>query len=71
MTATTLVDRALLRLSGDDLLGINQTYGTVTLASLPNHSDTFLLQTPLGANVEKMLPARNSKTRLSSVVRRA
>lgn len=51
--------------SGDDPLGIiNQTYGTTTLASLPNHSDIFLLQAPLGANAEQLVQVMLNDVRL-------
>ena len=50
--------------SGNDLLGIHQTYGTITLASLPNHSDVFLLQAPLGASAEQLVQVMLSDARL-------
>ena len=50
--------------AGSDLLGINQTYGTITLASLPNHSDIFLLQAPLGTNAEKLVQVMGGDVRL-------
>ena len=50
--------------SGSDLLGINQTYGTLTLASIPNHSDIFLLQAPLGTEAEKLVQLMASDVRL-------
>jgi thermitase len=50
--------------TGNNLLGINQTYGTSTLASLPNHSDIFLLQAPLGTNVETLVRVMMSDVRL-------
>lgn len=50
--------------SVNDLFGINQTYGTVTLASLPNHSDIFLLRAPLGTSVEKLVQVMMSDLRL-------
>src|SRR5688572_20896483 len=40
---------------GNNLPGINQTYGTTTLASLPEHSDIFLLQAPLVADTERLV----------------
>jgi thermitase len=45
----------LAPLPGNSILGINQTYGTTTLASLPDHSDIFLLQAPLGADTERLV----------------
>ena len=48
----------------NDLLGINQTYGTTTLASLPDHSDIFLLQAPLGADAEQLVQLMASDVRL-------
>lgn len=50
--------------SADELLAINQTYGTITLAALPNHSDIFLLQAPLGADAEKLVQTMLSDARL-------
>jgi subtilisin family serine protease len=50
--------------SGNDLLGIHQTYGTITLASLPNHSDIFLLQSPLGVSAESLVQAMMNDARL-------
>jgi len=50
--------------SGSDLFGINQTYGTITLATLPNHSDIVLLQTPLGANAEQLVQIMSRDVRL-------
>ena len=50
--------------SVNDLLRINQTYGTITLASLPNHSDVFLLQTPLGTSAENLVQVMLSDSRL-------
>ena len=50
--------------SVDDLLRINQTYGTITLAFLPEHPDIVLLQAPLGANVEKLVQVMMSDVRL-------
>ena len=54
----------LAPLQGNSLLGINETYGTTTLASLPNHSDIFLLQAPLGSNVEMLVQLMLSDARL-------
>ena len=54
----------LAPLSGNDLLGINRTYGTSTLASLPNHSDIFLLQAPLGADAEQLVQVMVKDVRL-------
>ena len=54
----------LAPLLGNNLLGINQTYGTTTLASLPDHSDIFLLQAPLGANTEQLVQVMTSDVRL-------
>jgi len=54
----------LAQSSGDDLFGINQTYGTITLATLPNHSDIVLLQTPLGASVEQLVQVMSRDVRL-------
>jgi len=54
----------LAQSSGNDLLGINQTYGTITLATLPNHSDVVLLQTPLGANAEQLVLVMSRDVRL-------
>lgn len=54
----------LMPSTGDDPLGINQTYGTITLASLPNHSDIFLLQAPLGTNVEALVQVMLNDARL-------
>lgn len=50
--------------SVNDLLHINQTYGTTTLAFLPEHPDIVLLQAPLGANVEKLVQVMVSDVRL-------
>jgi thermitase len=50
--------------SANDLLRINQTYGTITLASLPNHSDIFLLQAPLGMSAENLVQVMLSDARL-------
>ncbi len=54
----------LAQTSGRDLLGINQTYGTVTLATLPNHSDIVLLQTPLGTSAEQLVQVMSRDVRL-------
>ena len=48
----------------NNLIGINRTYGTTTLASLPEHSDIFLLQAPLGANTELLVQMMTSDVRL-------
>jgi thermitase len=50
--------------SANNLLAINQTYGTITLASLPNHSDIFLLQAPLGTSAETLVQLMMSDVRL-------
>lgn len=47
-----------------DLLGINQTYGTTTVASLPDHSDIFLLRAPLGVDTENLVRVMLSDLRL-------
>ncbi len=56
----------VVRLASADnnLLGINQTYGTITLASFPYHSDIFLLQAPLGADVEQLVGLMLNDARL-------
>jgi thermitase len=54
----------LAALPGNDLLGINQNYGTTTLAPLPNHSDIFLLQAPLGVDAEQLVQVMMSDVRL-------
>jgi thermitase len=54
----------LAQSSGSDLFGINQTYGTITLATLPDHSDIVLLQTPLGANAEQLVEVMSRDVRL-------
>jgi thermitase len=54
----------LAPLPGNNLLGINQTYGTTTLASLPDHSDIFLLQAPLGADAERLVRVMTRDVRL-------
>ncbi|HLF24873.1 MAG TPA: S8 family serine peptidase [Anaerolineae bacterium] len=54
----------LAALAGGDILGINQTYGTSTLASLFNHDDIFLLGTPPGADVETLVQVMASDLRL-------
>ena len=54
----------LAPLPGNDLLGINQTYGTTTLAALPDHSDIFLLQAPLGADAALLVQVMASDVRL-------
>lgn len=52
-------------LLGNNLLGIiNRTYGTTTLASLPDHSDIFLLQAPLGVNTELLVQVMTRDLRL-------
>ena len=50
--------------SGQDPLGINQTYGTTTLASFPNRSDIFLLQAPLGTDAEQLVQVMLNDARL-------
>lgn len=50
--------------SSNDLLGIHQTYGTITLAALPAHSDIFLLQAPLGTSAESLVQVMMSDVRL-------
>ena len=54
----------LAPLLGNTLVGINQTYGTTTLASLPDHSDIFLLRAPLGANIEQLVRVMARDVRL-------
>jgi subtilisin family serine protease len=54
----------LAPLLGNNLLGINQTYGTTTLASLPDHSDIFLLQAPLGVDTERLVQVMTRDVRL-------
>jgi thermitase len=54
----------LAPLPGNGVLGINQTYGTTTLASLPDHSDIFLLQAPLVADTERLVQVMASDVRL-------
>jgi thermitase len=54
----------LAPLLGNNLLGINQTYGTITLAALPDHSDIFLLQAPLGVNTELLVQVMTTDVRL-------
>ena len=54
----------LAPLPGNGILGINRTYGTTTLASLPGHSDIFLLQAPLGADTEQLVQVMASDVRL-------
>lgn len=54
----------LAQSSGNDLLGINRTYGTIALATLPNHADIVLLQTPLGANAEQLVQIMSRDVRL-------
>ena len=54
----------LAPLPGNNLVGINQTYGTTTLASLPDHSDIFLLQAPLGADTELLVQVMARDVRL-------
>ena len=49
---------------GNDVLGINKTYGTSTLASLLNHSDIFLLQAPLGVDAEQLVQVMLNDVRL-------
>ena len=52
-------------LLGIDILGIlNLIYGTTTLASLPDHSDIFLLQGPLGADTERLVRVMARDVRL-------
>ena len=52
-------------LPGIDILRIiNLIYGTTTLASLPDHSDIFLLQAPLGANIEQLVRVMARDVRL-------
>ena len=45
----------LAPLLGINILDINLTYGTTTLATLPDHSDIFLLQAPLSADTERLV----------------
>jgi thermitase len=54
----------LAPLPGNGLLGINQTYGTTTLASLPYHQDIFLLQAPLNAVTELLVQVMTRDVRL-------
>jgi subtilisin family serine protease len=54
----------LAPLPSNGLLGINRTYGTTTLASLPDHSDIFLLQAPLGVNTELLVQLMTRDLRL-------
>lgn len=54
----------LAPLPDNDLLGINQTYGTTTLAALPDHSDIFLLQAPLGVDVVQLVQVMAGDVRL-------
>ena len=49
---------------GNDLVGINQSYGTTTLASLPDHPDIFLLQAPLGVDVRQLILVMANDVRL-------
>src|SRR5262245_26219459 len=55
----------LAPLLGSDLLGINLTYGTLTLGSLPNHNDIFLLQAPLGVDVQQLVQLMAADVRLA------
>ena len=48
----------------NNILGINQSYGTLTLASLPGHSDIFLLQAPLGVVTELLVQVMAHDVRL-------
>ena len=50
--------------SVNDLLRINQTYGTITLSFLPEHPDIVLLKAPLGVNVETLVQVMMSDVRL-------
>jgi thermitase len=54
----------LAPLLGNNLLSINQTYGTTTLASLPDHSDIFLLQAPLGVDARQLVQVMRNDVRL-------
>ncbi len=54
----------LAPLPGDGILGINQTHGTSTLASVFNHEDIFLLQAPPDVNVEQLVQVMASDPRL-------
>jgi len=54
----------LAPLPGDGILGINQTYGTSTIASLFNHQDIFLLQAPPNVNVEQLVQVMANDPRL-------
>jgi subtilisin family serine protease len=54
----------LAPLPDNNLLGINQAYGTTTLASLPDHSDVFLLQAPLAVDTERLVRVMASDVRL-------
>jgi subtilisin family serine protease len=50
--------------TGNDILGINQTYGTSTIGSLFNHEDIFLLGAPLEVNVEQLVQVMAGDPRL-------
>ena len=49
---------------GSNLLGINQGYGTTTLATLPDHPDIFLLQAPLGVDARQLITVMANDVRL-------
>jgi len=49
---------------GDDILGVNQTYGTTTAATLFHHDDVLLLQAPAGADVEQLAQLMTADPRL-------
>ncbi|HKZ83756.1 MAG TPA: S8 family serine peptidase [Anaerolineae bacterium] len=54
----------LAPLPGNDILGINEAYGTTTLAALFNHEDIFLLQAPPNADAEQLVWLMASDPRL-------
>lgn len=54
----------LAPLLDNDIFGINQAYGTATIASLPNHPDVFLLQTPPGVDAEQLVQVMAGDVRL-------
>lgn len=54
----------LAPLPGNNILGINRTYGTTTLASLPDHSDIFLLQAPLVVDARQLVQVMQNDVRL-------
>jgi thermitase len=54
----------LAPLPGNNLLGINLTYRTIRLDSLPGHSDIFLLQAPLGVDAGQLVQVMLNDVRL-------